>query len=842
MHIVIKYPYLIFDKISKEEIEILMDFLSWEDKDGNKDYLLFDVDNKLATYWGLWKPVVESNLFNIEEVPISPFDIKDVKTPFVEPKCLIFDDPDAELYPHQVKGVEKALMHTEGILKMPTGSGKCFAPGTKILMYDGSIKRVEDIRVGDQVMGPDSEPRNVTELSEGEDDMYEITPIKGEPWVCNSNHILHVVTSGFINKQQPAGARLNIPIRSYMDKPEYFKKQLKLARTGVDFYRKKETTLPIECYFLGIWLGDGRNDSQVICNNEPEILTYLKDYANHLDMLLSTYVDKRRASMNSHSISRIPGKDDAGRNQLVDAMRSLNLFNNKHIPVSYLTSSRENRLKVLAGILDTDGYYDVKKRGGFEIVTKYPKLRDDILYLVRSLGLAAYSAIKKVKLKGWEVPREYHRIYISGDTSVIPTIVSRKQPIKPTPIKDPMRTGFTVRHIGRGKYNGFSVDKDNLFLLSDFTVVHNSETFLATIAHIVNEVDSVVFMFPGIGLARQAMTRAIKEGFSSSDVGLVGGGYKQINKKIKFCVIDSLFAGLKKQNDIANMIKECEVLVIDECHSLRAFSWKSVYLAAKNAKYRIAVSATPYQDPDNPMSSYGDATVLGLTGGVIYSISEQYLVQQGIIAKSLVHFKPMKKQGFTSVSIPYNVAYDKYIVNNDSRNAEIVRWVRKCVEKQVPVMVLVNRHKHAEILMDMLPDCRVIAKFDADRSLQNDHEGGIHQVFVTSTWQKDFAEGKWDVLIGTPATEVGTDIPSVGMLIIANAGKSYIKATQRRGRGTRKKKTGNNVVLVLEFFDNFHPFFRKQSGVRKELYERDGTTLIDSPAVFERLFERNFEK
>lgn len=64
------------------------------------------------------------------------------------------------------------------------GKPGCFAPGTKVLMYDGSIKNVEDVKVGDQVMGDDSSPRNVLELCHNYDTMYKIIPTKRRSGNC----------------------------------------------------------------------------------------------------------------------------------------------------------------------------------------------------------------------------------------------------------------------------------------------------------------------------------------------------------------------------------------------------------------------------------------------------------------------------------------------------------------------------------------------------------------------------------------------------------------------------------------------------------------------------------
>lgn len=72
----------------------------------------------------------------------------------------------------------------------PTG---CHAPGTLILLHDGSLKAVEQIVVGDQLMGPDSTTRSVLELHRGRDALFEIRPMKGESFVVNAGHILTLV-------------------------------------------------------------------------------------------------------------------------------------------------------------------------------------------------------------------------------------------------------------------------------------------------------------------------------------------------------------------------------------------------------------------------------------------------------------------------------------------------------------------------------------------------------------------------------------------------------------------------------------------------------------------------
>jgi hypothetical protein len=89
------------------------------------------------------------------------------------------------------------------------GSGKCLGRDTPILMYDGSIKMVQDIHIGDVIMGDDSCPRNVLALSSGESEMYKVIQTKGDDYVVNENHVLSL-------KAESSGSIIDIPIEEYL--------------------------------------------------------------------------------------------------------------------------------------------------------------------------------------------------------------------------------------------------------------------------------------------------------------------------------------------------------------------------------------------------------------------------------------------------------------------------------------------------------------------------------------------------------------------------------------------------------------------------------------------------
>jgi hypothetical protein len=94
-------------------------------------------------------------------------------------------------------------------LSHATGTGKCHGAGTKILMYDGTIKSVEDIVTGDKLMGPDNLPRYVRSTCTGTDDMYRVTSSCGESFVCNIAHMLTL--------RGPNGSAYNISLSECID-------------------------------------------------------------------------------------------------------------------------------------------------------------------------------------------------------------------------------------------------------------------------------------------------------------------------------------------------------------------------------------------------------------------------------------------------------------------------------------------------------------------------------------------------------------------------------------------------------------------------------------------------
>jgi len=410
------------------------------------------------------------------------------------------------------------------------GTGKCHGLNTPILMYDGTIKMVQDVIVGDQLMGDDSTPRNVLKLARGWDDIYTIKQKNGgDDYTVNSDHVLSMKhtcptqitklknrgVSYYVVKQlQPdltykskwfnfkkgeeaaklaaeeymasldkVDNRFDIPLQKYLGLAKTLRKEFKGYRTGVEFEKKE---VPFDPYMLGLWLGDGTSLQPAITNIDKEILDYIYQYAEQNNYGVSVSSDGITYRFKTEEKTK-------GCNKFINFLNDYKLYNNKHIPHLYKANSRDIRLKVLAGLLDSDGYYS-SRDGYYEISQKNSRLASDILYLARSLGFRAQSkkVNKSCMYKGEKKTGEYNLITISGaKINEIPVLLPRKK-AETKPNKDQLRNEIEVVLNGEGDYFGFLLDGNHRYLLGDFTVTHNTILALYAIEETISDPKSSI--------------------------------------------------------------------------------------------------------------------------------------------------------------------------------------------------------------------------------------------------------------------------------------------------------------------------------------------------------------
>ncbi len=380
------------------------------------------------------------------------------------------------LRPYQVEAVEafEKFVATappdkrRGVIELPTGTGKCLKLGTKVLRASGRPIEVEGVKPGDQLLGPDGQPRNVLSTTRGVGPLFQITPIKGEPWVCNDVHVLSL-------KHTETGNVVDIALDTYLTKSKYFKHCHKQFSVGVDTFHNDYAPPEIDPYFLGLWFGDGHKTQT---NESLSRVLISKPFQAVEDCCIAVAkvwgIDCVTLTTNKcprYSLKRSTG-DTA--NPLLDALRQT-VGAGINIPDTILYGGRQTRLAFLAGFLDADAELSCNC---FTI----SQLREDwaraVWFIARSLGFSA-TFVKRVKSDQHGTEGLYCFVTISGNVDQIPTRIPHKRATPRKQVKDATRTGFSVTPLGVGEYAGFTLDGDGRFLLGDFTVTHNTATALA---------------------------------------------------------------------------------------------------------------------------------------------------------------------------------------------------------------------------------------------------------------------------------------------------------------------------------------------------------------------------
>tara|TARA_B110001452_G_scaffold28929_1_gene22755 strand:- start:753 stop:5516 length:4764 start_codon:yes stop_codon:yes gene_type:complete len=409
---------------------------------------------------------------------------------------------------------------------------ECFDPETLILMWNGTFKRADNINIGDILIDDTGYPTKIRSICSGQKNMYDIIPEKNNfiKHRVTDNHILTlhirqhknihrnnikdrperfivkfldrsvlkikeksfeslIEAENFVKKFTDDDT-IDITIEEYLKLNKNTRKHLVLFKTCEINWEKKDIIM--DPYLLGMWLGDGLSNGTGFALNyktDFETLEYWEKWAENNGAIItkdkrykySIVSKKNKASAESGLCNRVE------KAPLKKYLQIYNLINNKHIPNEYLTNDRETRLKVLAGLIDTDG--NVRANGKEIRICQGPnnyRIIDDAYTLTMSLGFSC--RVKEGRSQwtdyksGNKCFSSYKELTITGSNIYeIPTLLPRKKLNKTTDSTQLLRSNefkgslFKLEEVGIGKYVGWQLeDKRGRFLLSDGIVVHNT--------------------------------------------------------------------------------------------------------------------------------------------------------------------------------------------------------------------------------------------------------------------------------------------------------------------------------------------------------------------------------
>jgi len=276
--------------------------------------------------------------------------------------------------------------------------------------------------------------------------------------------------------------------------------------------------------------------------------------------------------------------------------------------------------------------------------------------------------------------------------------------------------------------------------------------------------------------------------------GIIGDGiYRQ--RRITVATIQALWHRIKDPRT-ALLLRDAQLLIIDECHHASATTWYRIAMKT-HAAFRFGLSATPMV-----ANSLRNMKLAAATGPIIVRISEEKLAEHGYLCLPTVRIITVSSP-LLPPHISYPVAYERGILKNPVRNVMIEDIARKLASEQRTVLILVEMIDHGKKLAESLN-----APFLTGKEPQSVRKKTIESLSKRET----------SMVIATKIFDEGIDVPIIDAVILAGGGKSYVKCVQRIGRTMRTGKDKKKPV-VIDFLDKCHPYLKRHSLERINLYK-----------------------
>lgn len=352
--------------------------------------------------------------------------------------------------------------------------GKMENVNNMIVTPNGKI-RMGDIKVGQKICGSDGNIYNVTGVfPQGIKDSYRVYFDDNTYVDCGLEHLWEVTTRA---DRKSSKDKFSVLTTEQLMKNIYLadgRKNYALRLTRPVHFEAQE--INIYPYNLGVYLGDGYNGSDshtcLISNCEPDIINKFNSLLSENDSLNISEKDHRiiRKKMNHSPSDFYTEIERLGLNSKVSS--------EKFIPKAYLYNSIENRLELLRGLIDTDGFIPTENRNQIEYTTTSKQLCEDVLELVRGLGgKASYQEKQGAYTKNEQkiVVKQYYRMYLSLPEDIIP-VSSKKHLAKYNPEKRYHKKYITkIESVGQTEMQCIRVDSpDHLYITEGYNLTHNT--------------------------------------------------------------------------------------------------------------------------------------------------------------------------------------------------------------------------------------------------------------------------------------------------------------------------------------------------------------------------------
>ena len=373
-----------------------------------------------------------------------------------EAKRLSWDDLEpvfAEPYIAPAPSLADSLEETPIVCLADLQVGKALEDSTQVLTTDGWVTH-GDLRPGMYVYGRDGQPKRILAVTGStEQDLYDVVFPEGRTLRATSGHLW----SGR-RRMHPKGDTSRWEDREMTLTTEEI---AKITRMRVGRMRPfkvwahspielPEAALPIDPYILGFWLGDGHSDGGCISKGA---------------------VDREHLLTLGHEIKSKEGMCTVLVDGLTSSLRLAGLQGNKHIPEAYLHASADQRLALLQGLLDSDGYCN-PKTGAIEFCNTDQNIIDGLLTLLHLEGITP-KVTTAIGHYGDVQCKQYWRVQFRADRPMFRLERKGRHQRQSTERQDHRLSVIDVVPAGRGMAQCITVEGGEYLAGKELTLTHN---------------------------------------------------------------------------------------------------------------------------------------------------------------------------------------------------------------------------------------------------------------------------------------------------------------------------------------------------------------------------------
>lgn len=696
---------------------------------------------------------------------------------------------------HQVNAVNSCLANPHGLVLAATGAGKAQPLDEPVLTING-WKRMGDIKVGDIVKCPDGTNAPVLGVyPQGIKPTVRMTFSDGRSVECCDEHLWNIYS--IAGEKNPEKRWRNLSVKEIIELQNKQKRPVYIKTITGDIFEEKE--LPIHPYILGVLLGDGylRNGNIMLSSSDEFVIDKVSS------LLPDGYIIKKKQSskydysivMDDTKKKEYLCKNNKERyNELRVILEELGIYNKysyeKFIPEIYKMSSIEQRLQLIQGLIDTDGYVDKRLKNGksrnvVEFCSTSEKLVDDLKDIMNSLGgygikkskqtYYTYAGVKQKGRPSFKMRIDYNNL------NALASLPRKKDFLysERNRVENKLKIE-KIEYIEDKECQCIYIDHpEHLYITRDYIVTHNT-IICAALAKSVQKYGRSVIIVPSTDLVQQTYDDYIMCGL---DAGMFYGAQKDFGHQHTITTwqsFNSLWKKTKKgeieltEQDVNDFIDGVVCVIVDECQGAGGDALVQVLSKVmNNVPLRWGLTGTIPKDP------VVAAKIKCNVGDVIYKITAKELQDKKILSTCNVNCIKLK----SSMKFASYAEELKYLVTDRDRMAYVASLI-SALSESGNTLVLVDRLEAGELLCEFLGIPK--SEFVRGETKKKDRESSYGEI----RW----ADNK--ILIATyGVASTGISISRLYNVVLIEPGKSFVRTIQSIGRGLRRAEDKDHVEI-----------------------------------------------